>query len=294
MVSEVNYNKAFEHYKHLSLFWTDLIYLMASKPQSLTATGPMRKFATNAKKVTTELIESNQDLIEFNTRLAEYYKQLSDTWIESQKQVSKKMPEIPQDAEQLDSYKRVWIDIFENDFTQLFDSKKFGENYGKLVSSELELSKHWNDMVNTLLESADLPSKKEIDEIYKELQQLRRRVSKLEKNPENFVPSKKKLDDLSLKLQGQVDKIGQQNLIIVALYHKPKQSKSDLLNTLLSWGIKKTIYKWLRGGNVNTRLLNPGIILKDGQNAKNEDLFSLTVTKGIPKAEELIKKYNLS
>ncbi len=183
MASEVNYNKAFEHYKHLSLFWTDLIYLMASKPQSLTATGPMRKFATNAKKVTTELIESNQDLIEFNTRLAEYYKQLSDTWIESQKQVSKKMPEIPQDAEQLDSYKRVWIDIFENDFTQLFDSKKFGENYGKLVSSELELSKHWNDMVNTLLESADLPSKKEIDEIYKELQQLRRRVSKLEKEP---------------------------------------------------------------------------------------------------------------
>lgn len=133
-----------------------------------------------------------------------------------------------------------------------------------------------------------------IDDLEKKLIELESRVSKLEKNPDNLVSSKNKLDDISLKLQGKVDKIGQQNLIIIALYHKPKQSKSDLLNTLLSWGIKKTIYKWFQGGNVNNRLLNPGIILKDGQNAKNEDLFSLTVTKGMPKAEELIKKYNLS
>jgi hypothetical protein len=39
-----------DYYKHLSLFWTDIIHLMSSKPQALTSIGPMRAFATNSKK----------------------------------------------------------------------------------------------------------------------------------------------------------------------------------------------------------------------------------------------------
>ena len=179
MKSELN-KDPMEYYKHLSLFWNDLIYLMASKPQALTSVGPMRNFGTNAKKIANELIESNEDLAEFNKKLMEYYQQLSDTWAEAQKKVNAKMPKVPNDPEQLESYKRIWIDIFDNDFTELFDSKKFGENYGKLVASELELSKHWEKIVNVMLQSANLPNKKEIDEVYKELHTLRKRVSKLE------------------------------------------------------------------------------------------------------------------
>lgn len=175
-----------EFYKHLSLFWTDLIYLMSSKPQSLTSVGPMRNFSSIAKKISTELIDSNEDLAEFNKRLTEYYQQLSDTWANAQKKVNAKMPKIPNDQEQFDTYKRIWIDIFDNDFTELFDSHKFGENYGKLVSSELELSKHWEKIMNIMLQSANLPSKKEIDEVYKELHSLRKRVSKLESQTKKY------------------------------------------------------------------------------------------------------------
>ena len=182
MVAQSDYKKTLEYYKHLSLFWTDIVSLMASKPAALISAGPMRKFAMQAKKLATEMIETNEDLTEFNTRLAEYYKQLSDTWIEAQKRVNKKIPEIPQDMEHLEASKRVWIDMFENDFTQLFDSEKFGENFGKLISSELELSKHWNNMLGVLLETANMPTRNDIDEIYKELYSLRKRISKLEKN----------------------------------------------------------------------------------------------------------------
>ena len=127
-----------DYYKHLSLFWTDIIHLMSSKPQALTSIGPMRAFAANSKKISTELIEINEDLLEFNQHLTEYYKQLSNTWGIAQKKVNLKAPEIPQDIEQIETFKRIWIDIFDNDFTELFDSEKFGENYGKL---ELELKK---------------------------------------------------------------------------------------------------------------------------------------------------------
>ncbi len=169
-----------EYYKHLSLFWTDLIHLMSSKPQALASTGPMRSFAANSKKVATELIEINESLLEFNKFLTEYYKQLAETWNEAQKKVNLKAPEVPQDVEQIEAFKRIWIDIFDNDFTELFDSKKFGENYGKLVSKELELTKHWNNITNVILQSANLPSKEEIDEVYKELHDLKKRVIKLE------------------------------------------------------------------------------------------------------------------
>lgn len=182
-----------EFYKHLSLFWTDLIYLMSSKPQALTSVGPMRNFSTNAKKIATELLDANEDLVEFNKRLTEYYQQLADTWANAQKKVTAKIPKIPNDQEQFDSYKRIWIDMFDNDFTELFDSHKFGENYGKLVASELELSKHWEQMVNVMLQSANLPNKKEIDEVYKELHALRKRVSKLEsQTKESKIRSKEK------------------------------------------------------------------------------------------------------
>ena len=45
----------------------------------------MRAFASNSKKISTELIEINEDLLEFNQHLTEYYKQLSDTWGDSPK-----------------------------------------------------------------------------------------------------------------------------------------------------------------------------------------------------------------
>jgi hypothetical protein len=153
---------------------------MSSKPQALTSTGPMRAFATNSKKVTTELIEINEDLMGFNEYLTEYYKQLSDAWKDAQKKVNLKAPEVPHDVEQIDVFKRIWIDIFDYDFTELFDSKKFGENYGKLVSKELELTKHWNTITNVVLQSVNLPSKEEIDEVYKELHSLKKRIGKLE------------------------------------------------------------------------------------------------------------------
>ena len=60
-----------DYYKHLSLFWTDIIHLMLSKPQALTSIGPMRAFASNSKKISNELIEANEVLMEFNQYLTE-------------------------------------------------------------------------------------------------------------------------------------------------------------------------------------------------------------------------------
>ena len=55
----------FDYYKHTSMFWNDMISMMASKPASLTAVGPLRNFTENIKKISQELIESNQEIVRF-------------------------------------------------------------------------------------------------------------------------------------------------------------------------------------------------------------------------------------
>lgn len=180
-------NLPLDYYKHVSLFWTDLMHLMSGKPIALTSVGPMRNWANDMKKVVVEVIDANEDFVEFNKKLTEYYKQLTETWNEAQKKVNAKVPNLPQDSEHLEAYKRIWIDIFENDFTQLFDSEKFGQNYGKLVDAELELTRHWENITNVMLQSMKLPTRKEIDEVYKELHELRKRMTKLEKKEERKV-----------------------------------------------------------------------------------------------------------
>ena len=170
----------FGYYKQMSTFWSDMISMMSSKPASMMAVGPLRNMATNLKKITSELTEANQEIIDFNNNLLDYYGKLSETWIDAQKKVSSKMANVPQDGESLEAYKRVWIDMFENNFTQLFDSKEFSKNYNNLVSKELDLMKRWNTIMDIMLKASNLPTKEEIEEIYKEMHSLKQRITKLE------------------------------------------------------------------------------------------------------------------
>ena len=169
-----------DYYKKTAMFWSDMIAMMSSKPTTLSTVGPLRNLSSNLKKITGELTEANKEIVGFNNFLIEYYKQLSDTWTGAQKEVSSKISKVPQNEEGLEAYKRVWIDIFENNFTGLFDSKKFSENYNKLISTELDLLKRWNAVTDVMLKSANLPTKQEIEEIYEELHNLKNRISKLE------------------------------------------------------------------------------------------------------------------
>jgi hypothetical protein len=169
-----------EYYKKTAMFWSDMIAMMSSKPTTLTAVGPIRNLSSNLKKITSELTEANKEIVEFNNFLIEYYKQLADTWTVAQKEVASRVSKIPQNEEGMEAYKRVWIDIFENNFTGLFDSKKFSENYNRLISTELDLLKRWNAITDVMLKSANLPTKQEIDEIYEELHSLKNRIFKLE------------------------------------------------------------------------------------------------------------------
>ena len=120
--------------------------------------------------------------------------------------------------------------------------------------------------------------------------ELEKRVTKLENKTIKSTQSIEKITGIEEKLSENIEKIGFQNLVILALRISDKQTKKQLKSTIISWGAKKTIDVWFKGGNFNNRLLGKGIVMKDGKN-EEDDLYSLTKIKGVKLAASLIEKY---
>jgi hypothetical protein len=122
-------------------------------------------------------------------------------------------------------------------------------------------------------------------DLEKAVRDLQKRVASLEQavygNP------KAAARGLEQRLAEKVDKIGTQDLIVVALRQKPKQTKEEIKSVLSDCG--KVYGSWFEGGNFSGRLIKKGLVKKDGQNGSGEDLFSLT-KKGEVEADNLIAK----
>lgn len=85
----------------------------------------------------------------------------------------------------------------------------------------------------------------------------------------------------------KIEDTGTQDLILLALRIKPKQTKAEVKAVLQDWG--KAFGSWFDGGNFSGRLVKSGLVKKDGANDKGEEVFALT-KKGEMEADELAKK----
>lgn len=119
---------------------------------------------------------------------------------------------------------------------------------------------------------------------------LEERVRRLEEVVFGSGYSSKKYGNVEKIVIDKIGKITIQHLVVIALHLKSKISKQDIKTTLQDWG--KPVGNWFQGRNMNNRLLNQGIIKKDGTNDNNEDLFSLT-GKGQHVAKDIIEKIKI-
>ncbi|HVX02148.1 MAG TPA: hypothetical protein VHA09_03260 [Nitrososphaera sp.] len=99
--------------------------------------------------------------------------------------------------------------------------------------------------------------------------------------------SKEVTHGLEQRIVEKVDDIGTQDLVLVALMQKPKQSKAQIRQMLDDWG--KAYGSWFDGGNFSGRLVKAGLVKKDGSSDTGEDLFSLT-KKGEMESRNLVSK----
>lgn len=119
---------------------------------------------------------------------------------------------------------------------------------------------------------------------------LQKRVASLEQavyGGNNNNGSKEVTHGLEQRIVEKVDDIGTQDLVLVALMQKPKQSKAQIRQMLDDWG--KAYGSWFDGGNFSGRLVKAGLVKKDGSSDTGEDLFSLT-KKGEMESRNLVSK----
>jgi hypothetical protein len=93
------------------------------------------------------------------------------------------------------------------------------------------------------------------------------------------------------KVVEKIDEIGTQDLILLALLRRPRQTKAQIRDALSDWG--KAFASWFEGGNFSGRLVKAGLVKKDGESGDGEDAYSLT-KKGEVDAEALVKKFELA
>lgn len=115
------------------------------------------------------------------------------------------------------------------------------------------------------------------------IRDLQKRVASLEqalyKSPQTTTRG------LEQRIVEKVDKIGTQDLIVVALRLNSKQTKEQIKNVLSDWG--KAYGNWFEGGNFSGRLVKKGLVKKDGPTDAGDDIFLLT-KKGEIEADNLI------
>ena len=80
------------------------------------------------------------------------------------------------------TYYQMWIQILEKEYSQLFISPEYLLSLGKTLSSLSEFSAAKEEVMQDLISTLPIPSQGEMDELYKELYRLRKRVRNLEKS----------------------------------------------------------------------------------------------------------------
>ena len=133
----------------------------------------------------------NQTLDKFNlfqTAIGEFIRMLYLPMTKSFSVIQEKLGELseagelPEDPHQ---YYQMWIKILEGHYMTLFQSTDYVETMGKTLDAMSEFSTAKNDLLEDMLNMLPIPKQKDMDDLYKEIYLLKKRIKALEKKLES-------------------------------------------------------------------------------------------------------------
>ena len=166
--------------------WSDFI--------KLPTIGPFQAFSKDSIFYSQELFNLVQTLIQLQTNLSEYWAQMNTAYLRAVEQVADRMHIGKQNQqhygndkqghfpkESMEEYRKVLIDAFEEVFTNLFNSNEFGIMNSNLISSQLDVLKHLQNIAEKNFKTLNLPTRTELDEISKDVHELKREIHEIKK-----------------------------------------------------------------------------------------------------------------
>jgi hypothetical protein len=157
-------------------FWTDVM--------KLPTIGPMYAFSKDLGSYASDLANLGKVMAELKANMDSYWALVSTAYTRAMKETMERAPKQLLTKDDFENYRRAAIEAFEGAFTDLFASPEFSAIYGKMFSSQLDVTRAVQGIAEKNSKTLNLPTRSEVDEILKDVAELKRTVRDLKRSLE--------------------------------------------------------------------------------------------------------------
>ncbi len=112
-----------------------------------------------------------------NANIIEYYLLVGVTSIEASRKVVEYMKGM--DEKDKDKIIKLWIDVFEKEFNTLLSSERFTKVVSNITGAYSDMLKSIMDLAEANLKELGLPTRSEMDSVYREMVKMKRDIARL-------------------------------------------------------------------------------------------------------------------
>lgn len=145
------------------------------KLQNFPTLGMFSAFTRDYNEYVQDIVELNQILMDLQKYMSNYWIQMSKTQFQAVGNVLLKSRSDPKlnntDSER---FRLLVIDAFEESYSDLFSSKEFAVAYNQVYSKQLDFVNYINKLVEKNLNLLNIPTRSELDEVLKDLQEMKK------------------------------------------------------------------------------------------------------------------------
>ena len=162
-----------EQFEKMFNFWADLT--------KLPTIGPMYAFSKDLGAYANDFINLGRIMTELKMNMDKYWTLVNQAYTTASKETAERVPKQLVSKEDFENYRRAAVEAFEDSFTAMFASPEFSVVYGKLFSSQLDMSRAMQTIAERNFEILKLPTRSEVDEILKDVAELKRSLRQLKR-----------------------------------------------------------------------------------------------------------------
>jgi poly[(R)-3-hydroxyalkanoate] polymerase subunit PhaE len=175
---QANPQFATEQLTQMLNIWSDI--------SRLPTVGPFFAYSQCSRSDLQDILDLWKTFLEFQIHLKEFWAQVNNTYTHALAKASEKAPKEYSSKKDFENFRKIVIDIFEEEFTGLFDSKDYAILNGTLLRDQYDAVMHLQKLAEKQLKVLNLPTRSELDYLSKDIHDLKKTVHDLNKNFHDF------------------------------------------------------------------------------------------------------------
>ena len=150
----------------------------------LPTVGPIYAFSKDFSSYTNDFVSLGKVMVELKNNMDSYWSLVNAAYARAVRDTVERAPRQLTTKDDFENYRRVAIEAFEDTFTSLFTSSEFSEIHGKLSGNQMNVSKAMQSIVEKNFKTLNLPTRSEVDEMLKDIMELKRTVRDIKRSVE--------------------------------------------------------------------------------------------------------------